>query len=80
MIRIAPEDVHWVREDLRLEEGGQLEVQARIRYRQPLERATLHQFASGLYLEFEQPQSAVAEGQFAAWYRGEELLGSGVIG
>lgn len=80
VIRIAPEDVHWVREDLRLEEGGQLEVQARIRYRQPLERATLHQFASGLYLEFEQPQSAVAEGQFAAWYRGEELLGSGVIG
>ncbi|HAV02536.1 MAG TPA: tRNA 2-thiouridine(34) synthase MnmA, partial [Chryseobacterium sp.] len=80
VIRIAPEDVHWVREDLRLEEGGQLEVQARIRYRQPLERATLHQFASGLYLEFEQPQSAVAEGQFAAWYGGEELLGSGVIG
>ncbi len=80
VIRIAPEDVHWVREDLRLEEGGQLEVQARIRYRQPLERATLHQFASGLYLEFEQPQSAVAEGQFAAWYGGEELMGSGVIG
>ncbi len=80
VIRIAPEDVHWVREDLRLEEGGQLEVQARIRYRQPLEWATLHQFASGLYLEFKQPQSAVAEGQFAAWYGGEELLGSGVIG
>ncbi len=80
VIRIAPEDVHWVREDLRLEEGGRLEVQARIRYRQPLERATLHQFASGLYLEFDQPQSAVAEGQFAAWYCGEELLGSGVIG
>ncbi|RZJ37797.1 MAG: hypothetical protein EOO18_04900, partial [Chryseobacterium sp.] len=29
--------------------------------------------------EFENPQSAIAEGQFAAWYIDDELIGSGVI-
>ena len=52
---------------------------ARIRYRQPLEKATLHQFENGMYVVFENQQSAITEGQFAAWYDGEELLGSGVI-
>jgi tRNA-specific 2-thiouridylase len=54
-------------------------VQARIRYRQALEEATLYQFEDGFYIEFENPQSAIAEGQFAAWYLDDELLGSGVI-
>ena len=79
-LKIENEDVHWVREDLRLKNGEQKPVMARIRYRQPLEKATLYQFEDGLYIEFENPQSAIAEGQFAAWYEGEELLGSGVIG
>ncbi len=79
-LKIENEDVHWVREDLRLKNGEQKHVMARIRYRQPLEKATLYQFEDGLYIEFENPQSAIAEGQFAAWYEGEELLGSGVIG
>jgi tRNA-specific 2-thiouridylase len=72
-------EVHWVREDLRLGEDETKEVMARIRYRQPLEKATLHQTAMGLYVIFENPQTAIAEGQFVAWYDGEELLGSGVI-
>lgn len=79
-LKIENDDVHWVREDLRLKNGEQKPVMARIRYRQPLEKATLYQFEDGLYIEFENPQSAIAEGQFAAWYEGEELLGSGVIG
>jgi tRNA-specific 2-thiouridylase len=54
-------------------------VEVRIRYRQPLQKATLYQFKSGLYISFETPQSAITQGQFAAWYHGEELLGSGVI-
>ncbi|MGV8914770.1 MAG: aminomethyltransferase beta-barrel domain-containing protein, partial [Kaistella sp.] len=41
--------------------------------------ATLYQFEEGFYIEFENPQSAIAEGQFAAWYSGAELVGSGVI-
>ena len=78
-LKIENSEVHWVREDLRLQNGESMKVKTRIRYRQPLEEATLYQFEEGLYIEFENPQSAIAEGQFAAWYDGEELLGSGVI-
>ena len=78
-LKIDNSEVHWIREDLRLKNGESMEVMARIRYRQPLEKATLYQFEEGFFIEFENPQSAIAEGQFAAWYVGEELLGSGVI-
>ena len=78
-LKIENSEVHWVREDLRLQNGESMKVQARIRYRQTLEEATLYQFEEGLFIEFVNPQSAIAEGQFAAWYDGEELLGSGVI-
>ena len=76
---IKKEEIHWIREDLALAENQTLETMARIRYRQPLQKCTLHQFAYGMYVVFEEPQSAITEGQFVAWYEGEELLGSGVI-
>lgn len=78
-LQIQPHEIHWVREDLCLQNGESMEVEVRIRYRQPLQKAMLFQFESGLYIEFNQPQSAITEGQFAAWYKGQELLGSGVI-
>ena len=78
-LKIENAEVHWVREDLKLQNGDSMKVKARIRYRQPLENATLYQFEEGFYIEFENPQSAIAEGQFAAWYLEEELIGSGVI-
>ena len=56
-----------------------MKVLARIRYRQPLESAILHKVENGVFVEFKNPQSAIQEGQFVAWYQGEELLGSGVI-
>lgn len=76
---IEKTEVHWIREDLALANGETMNVMARIRYRQPLQSATLHQFESGMYVSFEEPQSAITEGQFVAWYLGEELVGSGVI-
>ncbi len=76
---VTNDEVHWIREDLTLSTDETMEVLARIRYRQPLEKATLHQTVSGLYVIFERPQSAITEGQFVAWYRDDELLGSGVI-
>ncbi|MFY7672475.1 tRNA 2-thiouridine(34) synthase MnmA [Tenacibaculum sp. MEBiC06402] len=76
---VSNEELHWVREDLALKTDETMEVEARIRYRQPLEKATLHKVESGLFVEFENPQSAIQEGQFVAWYGSEELLGSGVI-
>lgn len=78
-LHIQPHEIHWIREDLSLNNGESMPVEVRIRYRQPLQKATLYQFESGVYIAFEKPQSAITQGQFAAWYRGEELLGSGVI-
>ena len=78
-LKIDNSEVHWVREDLRLKNGESMEVMARIRYRQTLEKATIYQFENGFYMEFENPQSAIAEGQFASWYIDDELIGSGVI-
>lgn len=78
-LKINNEDVHWVNTDLALSVGEKAHYQVRIRYRQELQQATLYQFRSGLYIEFEKPQSAITSGQFAVWYDGEELVGSGVI-
>lgn len=76
---IKEEEIHWVREDLTLKEDETMDVLARIRYRQPLQKAILHKAKSGMYVEFENQQSAITEGQFCAWYVNDELLGSGVI-
>ena len=56
-----------------------MEVEARIRYRQPLQKATLYQIDGGLYVDFDEEQAAITEGQFVAWYTKDELIGSGVI-
>jgi len=76
---VGKSEVHWIREDLTLKAGEKMEVMARIRYRQPLQKAVLHQFEDGMYVEFEEAQSAITEGQFVAWYLENELVGSGVI-
>jgi tRNA-specific 2-thiouridylase len=78
-LKVSLEDMHWVREDLDLIEGTEMAVMARIRYRQPLQKATLILQTDGLYVLFDQPQSAITSGQFVAWYQDRELLGSGVI-
>lgn len=78
-LKVPNADIHWVREDLKLNNGDYLEVMSRIRYRQPLEKAILHQKKDGLYIIFKHDQRGIAPGQFVAWYIGDELLGSGVI-
>ena len=78
-LAVQNDEIHWVRKDLTLAEGEQLSVLARIRYRQPLEKATLYKVKDRLYVEFENMQSAITEGQFVAWYIEDELIGSGVI-
>lgn len=76
---VTNEELHWIREDLALKVDETMQVNARIRYRQSLQKATLHKVDSGLYVEFEALQSAITEGQFVAWYLNDELIGSGVI-
>jgi tRNA-specific 2-thiouridylase len=72
-------ETHWLRDDLRLNDGEEARYQVRIRYRQELQEAMLYQTPEGLYIVFDRPQKSIAAGQFAAWYDGEELIGSGVI-
>lgn len=76
---ITQSEVHWIRQDLALTNGQTLRVMARIRYRQELQAATLHQYNQGMYVSFDEPQSAITQGQFVAWYLEDELVGSGVI-
>jgi tRNA-specific 2-thiouridylase len=76
---IPTADIHWIRTDLDMQIGESREYMSRIRYRQPLTKVTLHMRSEGLYLIFDELQRGVTPGQFAAWYEGEELIGSGVI-
>ena len=78
-LKVLNTDVHWVRNDLKLENGCSLKVLSRIRYRQKLEKAVIHQREDGLFVVFEKEQRGIAAGQFIAWYVKDELLGSGVI-
>ena len=76
---VKKEDIHWIRTDLALSLHQTMETMVRIRYRQPLQKATLYLNDSGLYIDFTTPQSAITSGQFAAWYIEDELIGSGEI-
>ena len=76
---VKDEELHWVRPDLALKVDENMQVIARIRYRQALEKATLYKVNGGLYVDFKKKQSAITEGQFVAWYIDDELIGSGVI-
>ena len=78
-LKINSNEVHWVREDLALGKGTSQKFMGRIRYRQPLVPVTIHHHESGFFLEFEKPEKAITPGQFAAWYLGDELIGSGTI-
>jgi tRNA-specific 2-thiouridylase len=76
---IPNEEIHWIRTDLVMNSGENRRYDLRIRYRQPLEKATIFQREDGMYIIFDEEQRGITSGQFAAWYEGDELIGSGVI-
>ena len=76
---IKNEDIHFVKQTDEMVDGDQKEYQIRIRYRQKLFQARLVKTNEGLEIFFNQPQKAIAKGQFAAWYEKDVLIGSGVI-
>ena len=79
-LRIAPDEVHWIRPAEAMQPGEERRYRVRIRYRQPLQDATLLLRSSGLYILFDKPQRSITPGQFAVWYASDgEMLGSGVI-
>ena len=78
-VRIAPKDIHWIRQDLKMTDGEVRRYRVRIRYRQPLQDAWLVKRPVGLFILFDMPQRGISSGQFAAWYsEDDEMLGSGV--
>ena len=78
-LKVLSDEIHWIRDDQVMKPGFSHDYLVRIRYRQPLEKATLHMTEQGLYIVFQKLQRGIASGQFAAWYEGKELMGSGVI-
>ncbi len=76
---IAAADMHWIRTDLKMQPGEKRSYEIRIRYRQPLEKGTIFMKEEGAYFIFDNEQRGITSGQFAAWYDGDELIGSGVI-
>ena len=78
-LRVAPEEIHWIRPDMAMSEGEIRRYKVRIRYRQPLQDATVIMRSNGLYILFDTPQRGITPGQFAVWYDSDEMLGSGVI-
>ena len=94
-LRIDPSEIHWIREDMKMAIGEIRHYRVRIRYRQPLQDATLIMRENGLYILFDQPQRGITAGQFATWYSplaeskeatqslhkdtSVEMIGSGVI-
>ena len=79
-LRIAPDELHWIRPDLEMAIGESRRYRVRIRYRQPLQDATLLRRNDGLYIMFDAAQRGITAGQFAVWYAPDgEMIGSGVI-
>ena len=78
-LRIDPSEIHWIREDIPMAVGEMRRYRVRIRYRQPLQGATLLRRENGLFILFDTPQRGISPGQFAVWYDGQEMVGSGVI-
>lgn len=78
-LRIAPEEIHHVRENTLPPLGGIGRYDVRIRYRQPLQKAWILPRESGLYVVFEAPQRGITPGQFAAIYNDGEVVASGPI-
>ncbi len=79
-LKVNANEIHWMRSALEMGVGEELRCRVRIRYRQPLQDATLLMRESGLYILFDEPQRGITPGQFAVWYASDsELLGSGPI-
>lgn len=80
-LKIANDEVHWIREDLKMKDGQVRNYNVRIRYRQPLQKAKLYQMKDYMYFVFEEHQRGISAGQFTVWYDDSgEMVGSGVIG
>ena len=56
-----------------------MRVQAKIRYGQKAQPATLFPDKNGTVIEFDEPQRAISPGQATVWYDGDVVVGGGTI-
>lgn len=78
-LKIELNSINWLINNDLIRNNTELRCQVRIRYRQALQEARLITLKGDLYILFDKKQKGITPGQFAAWYLGEELVGSGVI-
>jgi tRNA-specific 2-thiouridylase len=78
-LKVELSEMHWIEPTEALSVGSTRRFEVRIRYRQPLQWATMHMTEEGVYILFDTPQRGIAAGQFVAWYDGSRVVGSGVI-
>lgn len=78
-LKILNSDIHWIDDKKRMNHGESRDYSVRIRYRQKLFGAKIEQTSKGLKILSNEPMKSVAPGQFASWYDGDELVGSGII-
>ena len=70
-------DVNWISGR---EPKLPMEVKAKIRYKTNFAKATIYSVKNKIYKAiFEKPQRAITPGQSVVFYKGEELLGGGII-
>jgi len=76
--KLSLEDIHWIAGD---EPRLPVPCEARIRYRQPLQKCTIGKSLAltNLDVKFKEEQRAVTPGQSVVFYKKEEVLGGGVI-
>ena len=78
-LTVSKENIHWVREDLKIDFDNPSDYNSRIRYRQKLTPCTITINEFGLKVSFQESQRGITPGQFISWYKNDELIGSGVI-
>ena len=78
-LTVSKGNIHWVREDLKIDFDNPTDYNSRIRYRQKLTPCTITINEFGLKVSFQESQRGITPGQFISWYKNDELIGSGVI-
>lgn len=78
-LKILPKDFHAVTPTFKLPENEANPIDVKIRYRQEMQKASIIRLDDGIYVLFEKAQKGISPGQFAVFYKGDELVASGEI-
>jgi tRNA-specific 2-thiouridylase len=78
-LSVNKENIHWIREDLKIDMDTPTVYDSRIRYRQKLTPCNITSNEIGLKVSFKEIQRGITPGQFISWYKNDELIGSGII-